>query len=321
MSTRKYFITIVALAFTTWLLAGCGSTPAEPTTMPTLIPSPAATATVAVETGFITGRVHLASPPTPAMAVYAMDQATGLWAFTETTATDGEASYTLEVKPGSYQVFAFSEDANTPAFAGYATEDETTLAIIPVAAGQTVTDITVRPPGQFECGSMWGVPPAPDGRFEAISPSPDCLAAQAASGSYGPVSLEVCQTLQEMATQSLSLTFSLEASAPFTDPLTGETGLGCTLTAMATGMFFSDPGSVTSNLVNGFLGWEEQTAYQADGPTGSSTAMTRDMALMLILAEWMPSPEVQCPTDRPISECDLKPEQKLYTVQIRAAQK
>jgi len=554
MSTRKLLLQIIGLAFTILLLAGCGITPTEPTTMPTPIPAPASAATVSAKSGSITGRVHLVSPPTPRMVVYAVDQTTGLWAFTETQATDGEASFSLVVPPGSYQVFAFSD---IDGYAGY-TLDERTLAIVSVAANQTISDIIVRPPSQSECGSMFGVPASPEGRFAAIAgPSADCLAAiltpaagptllqtnpeairiqfqpnstmwyspgdlapnatrrgvlyalkgqqmtvdlttepassatlyatlyiwaadgtvytpnpttswtgvlpasqdyyievrsmsqqsinytisvtippqtppeasriqfqpnttswytpgdlapntsirfvlsalkgqqmtvdlttepassatntyaalyiwaadgrvstpnpttswtgvlpasqdyyievrsmsqqsilytlrvaipavgstSSSGGGYGPVSLEVCQILQEMATQAVSLTFSLEASAPFTDPLSGETGQGCSLTAMATGQFFSDPSSVTGNLVNGMLGWTEQTAYQASGPTGEATAMTRDMGLMLIRVEWMPAPEVQCPADQPISNCDIKPEQKLYTIQIQAAQK
>jgi len=45
------------------------------------------------------------------------------------------------------------------------------------------------------------------------------------------------------------------------------------------------------------------------------------MALMLIDVEWLPSPDANCPTDQPISACDLKPEQKLYTIQIQTAMK
>jgi hypothetical protein len=141
------------------------------------------------------------------------------------------------------------------------------------------------------------------------------------SSAYGPVSAQVCQTLQELASQSVALSFSIEPSGYFADPLTGETGKGCVLTAMATGMKFSDPASVVSNLVNGFLGWEEQPQYQAGGPTGMATAMTRDMGLMLITVEWIPSPDANCPADQPISACNLTPEQKLYTIQIQAAQK
>src|SRR5689334_9718350 len=52
---------------------------------------------------------------------------------------------------------------------------------------------------------------------------------------YQPVTVEVCQIIQEGATESLGLTFTMEASAPFTDYASGETGLGCTLTATTTG--------------------------------------------------------------------------------------
>jgi hypothetical protein len=146
-------------------------------------------------------------------------------------------------------------------------------------------------------------------------------AEETTSGSYEPVSPAVCQTLQEVANQTLGTTFTMLSSMPFTDPLSGETGLGCTLTATGTGGDFSDPTKVITDLVSAFIGWTERPAYQAGGPTGAATAMTRDRGLMLIRAEWMPAPEVQCPSDQPISACDIKPEQKLYTIQIQAAQK
>ena len=394
-------------------------------------PSPA-------KSGTITGRVHLMAPPTPHMIVYAVDQATGLWAFTETNAADSEVPFSLAVPQGSYQVYAFMDNGGFTAYS----LDGISLTIVTVAENQTVSGIEVGPPGQSECGNMFGVPASPDGRFAAVpGPAADCIAAiltpaagssqpqtnldatriqfqpnttdwytpgdlapnttirfvldalqgqqmtvdlttdpdssaipyaslyiVAADGTvytpnpttswsgilpasqsyyievrsmaqqsinytlrvaipavgstpYMPVTPAVCQILQEMATQSLSITFTMEASAPFTDPLSGETGQGCVLTAMATGLFFSDPNSVAGNLVNGFLGWTEQTAYQASGPTGAATAMTRDMALMLIRVEWIPSPDAQCPTNQPISACILKPEQKLYTIAIQAAMK
>jgi hypothetical protein len=78
---------------------------------------------------------------------------------------------------------------------------------------------------------------------------------------------------------------------------------------------------VTAKLVRAFVGWTEQVAYQADGPTGSATAMTRDMGLLLIHAEWSPAPEVSCPADQPISACVIKPEQQIYTIEIQVAQK
>jgi len=435
----------IAVAIALTQTAAAPAAPASPTVV---IITPAAVTPAA--TGFISGRVHLVAPPTPRMAVYALDPATGLWAYTETTASDGEASFTLAVPPGSYQVFAFSADANMGGYAGHESADGLALATITVAANQTISDIIVRPPSQSECGSMFGVPASPDGRFAEISgPSADCIATmnstplpanpeatriqfqpnatdwytpgdlapnatirfvlnalegqqmivdlitepdssvipyatlyiwsadgqgytpnstrswsgelpasqdyyievrslsqqsinytlhvtipaagstssqvnqptQAPVEAYGPVSLAVCQVIQESATQALSATFAMEESAPFTDPVTGETGHGCTLIATGTGNDFSSPSETTANLVSAFLGWTEQPAYQADGPTGSMTAMTRDMGLLLITVDWALAPGVQCPSDQPISSCDLQPEQKIYTIKVQVAQK
>ena len=100
--------------------------------------------------------------------------------------------------------------------------------------------------------------------------------AQAAGGKYEPVSAEVCKVIQEDAADALAATFTLEASAPFTDTLSGEAGQGCQLTATGTGTQFKNPSDVVAKLVKAFVGWTEQMSYQADGPTGSATALTRD---------------------------------------------
>jgi hypothetical protein len=389
------------------------------------------------KSGAITGQVHLMAPPTPKMMVYAVDKATGLWASTQTEATDSVASFSLAVQPGTYQVFAAVDVDGGSVGLGYST-DGLTLTQVTVATGQTITDINVRPPSQSECGSMMGYPASPDGRFAAtVGPTAACLTSIAnpvqpqtnvdatriqfqpnttswqtpgdlapnasirfvlsalkgqiltvelttnpdsgagpsasvnitgadgkvytpdittkwqgvlmtsqdyyievrslsqqnityslvvaipAIGStpYVPVTQDVCQMLQEMAAQALSVNFTLEASAPFTDPITNETGQGCNLTATGNGNNFSGPSQVTAKLASGFGGFTENPAYQAGGPTGAATAVTRDMAVVLISANWVPAPEAKCPSDQPISACNLKPEQKLYTIKIQAAMK
>ena len=141
------------------------------------------------------------------------------------------------------------------------------------------------------------------------------------NSSYQPPSPSICQIIQETANEAVPATFTLESSAPFIDPSSGESGLGCSLTTTGNGVDFSSPNDVITSLVHAFIGWEEQAAYQADGPTGSATGMTRDMGLLLINAEWEAAPEVQCPSDQPISACSINPEQKLYTIHIQVAQK
>lgn len=138
---------------------------------------------------------------------------------------------------------------------------------------------------------------------------------------YQPVSPEVCQILLDDATLSLGLTFTIEDGMPFIDHVTSETGWSCTIIAETNGAFISDPNDALAKLVAGFVGWEEQTAYAAGGPTGAATAMTRDSGLILISVGWEPSADISCPADQPITECPMAPEKKLYTVRIEAAQK
>lgn len=135
---------------------------------------------------------------------------------------------------------------------------------------------------------------------------------------YKPVSLEVCQTIQETASQALATTFTIEPSAPFTNPHSRETGLGCRLTTTGTGVDFPEP--VVLVLPRAFDDWTEQISYGSGGPMGTSTGLTSDMGLMLISSSWEPDPEVDCPSDQPISACGLEPEQMLYTIQIQIAQ-
>ena len=138
---------------------------------------------------------------------------------------------------------------------------------------------------------------------------------------YGPIDTTICQSLQQTAAQALSVDFSLQASAPFTDVPSNETGHGCRLTAVGTGKEFKDPQSVLDELVKSVgLGWTEQISYEANGPTGADTGLTRDMGLMLIAVNWAPAAGVTCPTDQPIASCTLTPEQKAYTVEIDIAQ-
>lgn len=138
---------------------------------------------------------------------------------------------------------------------------------------------------------------------------------------YQPVSAEVCQILMEDASNSLGLRFDMQTDIAFTDYASGETGSSCTLSANTNGSVISDPNDAVAKLVSGFIGWEEQFAYQAGGPTGAATGLTRDAGLLLVSVGWQPAAEVTCPADQPIDACPLTPEQKIYTVTIQAAQK
>jgi putative hemolysin len=386
MNTKKLLPLMISLALTIWLLSGCGLAPSEPTSVPTPIPPPtpqteapeggdAETEEQEATSGFITGRVHGQSPPTPPMVVYAVDTTTGAWAFTETQGTDGEAPFSLEVSPGTYQVFAFSEIGP---FAGYASEDGWSLGTVTVAAGQTIADIMVRPPSQSECGSMFGLPASPDGRFAAVpGPSEECRAAVVAtdtpvSGLANPASVfceqhggrvdirdmdggqvgfcvfpdsreceewtffhgecvvrsiyqlpspEMRENLVDGLTQALGMAVTTE-QVPFQNYISGEIGIGWQATATGTGLDFESY-MVVAEALRGALesrGWQEDIQYAGGGPTGILTGYRQANALCLSVAGWEPSEDADCPSEEPISACELAPEQQLYTITLTCAQ-
>ncbi|MBN1303886.1 MAG: hypothetical protein JXA13_05580 [Anaerolineales bacterium] len=122
-----------------------------------------------VQKGAITGFAQMLDPYTPGMTIYALDPVTGKWASALTAETEGPAPFTLEVVPGSYQIFS---SLGT----GYAAADGWSLAAISVESGQTVSGVNVSPPGASQCGPMFGVPASPDGLHPPlIGATADCI--------------------------------------------------------------------------------------------------------------------------------------------------
>lgn len=138
---------------------------------------------------------------------------------------------------------------------------------------------------------------------------------------YDLIPDSLCEDLRGVASEALGVEFFAQVRAPFFDGVGGEAGQGCRLTAMGTGTQFTNP-SDTVRILSETVGlsWNPVTGYEADGPTGSVVAMARDMALMLISANWQPGMGVVCPEDKPISDCGLTPDQQVYLIQVDIAQ-
>jgi len=140
--TMKHTPPFVLMIILALLLTACGnssppSVPAANTPRPIVAAAtsqPAAAPTTAPKPGVITGTVYLMAPPTPPIVVYAVDQATGNWVSAQTAQSDGPAAFTLQVPPGTYQLFAAVADGHN-IHLGY-TQDGLTLAKVIVAAGQ-----------------------------------------------------------------------------------------------------------------------------------------------------------------------------------------
>jgi hypothetical protein len=138
---------------------------------------------------------------------------------------------------------------------------------------------------------------------------------------YQPLDASICETLKSAGEAALSTSLGLEATAPFMDVIGGAAGQGCRIATAGDGTQFSSPQSVVQSLVDTMgMGWTVLSNYQADGPTGTSTALVRDLALMIIKANWQPQMGIECPTDKPISDCGLTDAQKFYVIEVDIAQ-
>lgn len=100
------------------------------------------------------------------------------------------------------------------------------------------------------------------------------------------------------------------------DPMSGTTGTGCQLRTAGNGVQFEDFVTLANDLrvAMNEAGWEEDMMYAADGPTATATAFRQGETLAMLNVGWQPAAEANCPQDQPISECELTPEQQLYTI-------
>lgn len=143
----------------------------------------------------------------------------------------------------------------------------------------------------------------------------------AASASLRPIDSDECAALRTALEQQLAAPI-LQASAPFSDPITGLSGSASQLGAKGTGKEFGSFAEVADKIRALLIeqGWTEDQAYTADGPTGTAAGFRKGSALALMSVEWQPGPEVQCPADQPISACEVAPEQQIFDISLSLAQ-
>lgn len=160
----------------------------------------------------------------------------------------------------------------------------------------------------------------PDDELYAASAAylQDLLAGQGQA--WQPLSPDACYDLGEAMMQTINITVTLE-TVPFQDPIEGGAGTGCQIVGTGTGLDFESAWQVGADVADMLQerGWTEDMLYAADGPTGSARGFRQDEALCLVNAGWEPAAEAACPADRPIFECELAPEQQLYTISLHCA--
>jgi hypothetical protein len=139
---------------------------------------------------------------------------------------------------------------------------------------------------------------------------------------WGPLPAGICQDLRDSTAAALGVeAVTLNESAPFEDYLSGTSGTGCLITATGTGEDFTSYVDVYARLEEmlAMQGWASDMQYDAGGPTGQAGGFRRDSGLVLLSVGWEPSDDADCPSDQPISECSLAPEQQIYTITLAAA--
>jgi hypothetical protein len=99
-------------------------------------------------------------------------------------------------------------------------------------------------------------------------------------------------------------------------------GTSCTISATGTGQEFGNFVDVAQAIREIFTGegWTENSAYQADGPTGTQSGYEDGFKTAFVHVGWEPSEEANCPTDQPISACNVEPSQQLFTLTIELVQ-
>lgn len=140
---------------------------------------------------------------------------------------------------------------------------------------------------------------------------------------YLPISEDECSEMAESARQTLGLPPEAVTSglAPFVDMLHAAEGTGCRVAIRATGAEIGTfpEAAVALKAMLEERGWYEDPQYIADGPTGTAFAMREAERLALVEVGWNPAPEANCPSDRPIIECNVAPEHQIFDIRLNFA--
>ncbi len=131
-----------------------------------------------------------------------------------------------------------------------------------------------------------------------------------------PLIMEVCDGEAQAMAHALDVIEVTQSEAPLNDPVTGVSGTGCMSTITGNGAKFKGPDMVAKALGGTLVeeGWAEDQQLAAGGPTGIGTGYRKDNQICLVAAGWKPDASANCPSDQPITACNVTPEQKLYTI-------
>ncbi len=139
-----------------------------------------------------------------------------------------------------------------------------------------------------------------------------------AGATIQPLSMEVCDGEAQAMAHYLDVVEVTQSEEPLNDIVTGDSGTGCMSTVKDTGVKFESPDAALK-LLDGMLkdkGWTEDPQLASGGPTGIGAGYRKGDQICLAAAGWQPDLSANCPKDQPVSTCQVKPEQQIYTVTL-----
>jgi dipeptidyl-peptidase-4 len=158
-----------------------------------------------------------------------------------------------------------------------------------------------------------GSPPAPAAPVEST--------AGVTAPAWEPLPQATCDALAAQMSSALD-TETVQSIEPFTEPGTTRTGTGCQSLVKGTGVEFENPQSALDALA-GVLegqGWAEDPMLASGGATGAGEGYRKGDDICYASAEWQLDAATSCPSDQPISACEVPPEHRDYTVTLICAQ-
>lgn len=241
--------------------------------------------------------------------------------------SDYREGTTSASEPARFRI-ALQENEYLQVYAGSAVGADTMPGNVPgnvgiemwMPDGQMLPNASV---GMGATGWAGVAPAAGDYRIEVVTNAEAVeytLSVRVSPVSYEPLAEDECQSVEEAVEAALGLTTE-HAPATFYDGRNDLGGNGCRIFFVESGTPFTDSAEVFEKIAAALPDWQENPDYQASGSTGVATGLVRGDALMLVSVLWEPTSDAHCPNDEPISNCELSPEQKVFVIQLDAAQR
>jgi hypothetical protein len=170
--------------------------------------------------------------------------------------------------------------------------------------------------------------PAPAAQAPSAAPTEEATAAATDRGAAAasdlavvPVDSAECEALSNAIAERVGVELTVSTS-DFASENAHMQGTACILSATGTGQEFGNFVDVAQVIREIFTseGWTENSAYQADGPTGTVSGYEDGFKTAFVHVSWEPSEEANCPTDQPISACNVEPSQQLFTLTVELVQ-